>query len=73
MLMIHVNVNKYISVQKVMNEFDAREGDDPGGRGAEVVCFRLRLKVSIVGGVRVARSFEFQMTEAAERKEQGRW
>jgi len=52
-----------------MNESDAWGEDDLGRRKAEVMCFRLRLKVSMVGDVRIARNIEFQMTGAAERKE----
>jgi len=52
-----------------MNESDARREDDLDRREAEVMCFRLRLKVSMVADVRIARGSEFQMTGAAERKE----
>jgi len=52
-----------------MNESDARGEEALGRREAEVMCFRQRLKVSMVGDVRIASGFEFQMTGAAERKE----
>jgi len=54
-----------------MNESDAWREDDLGRREAKVMCFRLRLKVSMEGDVRIARGIargiEFQMTGAAER------
>jgi len=52
-----------------MNEYDARGEDDLGRREATVSVFRQRLKVSMVGDVRIARSIEFQMTGATEQKE----
>jgi len=52
-----------------MNESDAWGEDDLGRMEAEVMCFRLRLKVSMMGDVLIGRGIEFQMTGAAERKE----
>jgi len=42
-----------------MNESDARGEDDLDRREAEVMCFRQRLKVSMVGDVRIARGSEY--------------
>jgi hypothetical protein len=62
-----------INVQKVMNKSDARGEDDLGRREAEVLCFQAAFEGvngSMVGDVRIARGIEFQLTGAAERKEQ---
>jgi len=56
-------------MQNVMNEFDARGEDDLVRMEAEVMFFRLCLKVSMVGDVRIARAIEFQKTGTGERKE----
>jgi len=51
-----------------MNLMHGEKMTKAGGKQKSCV-FRLRLKVSIVGDVRIARGIEFQMTEAAERNE----
>jgi hypothetical protein len=64
-----------------MNESDAGGEDDQGRREAEVMCIQVAFegvndrrctdcKGYWIGDVRIAWGVEFQMTRAAERKEQ---